>query len=260
LKHDAFRDKPQRTVVVTTIMAARDCRRNDILRRSDNAVTGRRQINPANSLREFHMVATQFSRTATDFPRRSDFPGDSGGTVDRNPMQTARVDLTGAKSPTVILAIPDTFPAVIVARPDTTPRKSTFWSSALDYLIESLGLCGAALHGVAIDPVALFEPAHDDEKLSRPRDIQSSERREVKSLISPAPIRHAPSPEHDRPPNHVTPAGYVIALSSDSPRERERKIKTTVAALAELDDRTLIDMGVPHRSQIEQVVRYCLDC
>jgi hypothetical protein len=255
LKHDAFRDMPQRTVVVTTIMAARDCRRNDILRRSDNAVTGRRQINPANSLREFHMAATQFSRTATNFPRRSDFPGDSGGAFGKNPD---RVNFTGARSPTVIIAVPDTFPAVIVAQPDATQRKATFWSSALDYLIESLALCGAALSGVAMHPIALFEPARSEEKLLRPRDTQSSERRAVTTLISPAP--HAAPREFGRTSDHVTPAGYVIALSSDGPRERERKIKMTVAALAELDDRTLLDMGVPHRSQIEQVVRYCLDC
>jgi hypothetical protein len=201
------------------------------------------------------MVATQFSRTANNLLKRNDFPGDSRGTVGKNPMRTARVDLTGARSPSVIIAVPDTSPAVIVARPDTTQRKTTFWSSVLDYLIESFGLCGAAMH-----PVALFEPARGEETLSRPGDIRSSERREVTSLISPAAIRHAPPPELDRPSNHVTPAGYVIALSTDSPRERERKIKTTVAALAELDDRTLLDMGVPHRSQIEQVVRYCLDC
>jgi len=40
----------------------------------------------------------------------------------------------------------------------------------------------------------------------------------------------------------------------------KNEIKRTVAALAELDDRTLRDIGIPHRSQIEQVVRYCRDC
>jgi len=220
------------------------------------------------------MVANHFSRTATDFLRRNDFPGDSGGTVDKNSMRTARVDLAGAISPTVIIAVPDKFPAVIVARPDMNQRKTTFWSSALDYLIERLGLYGAALyraamlpHGAvlyraALHPVPLFavEPARDEEQIPQPRDIYSNERREVTSLISPAAIQHAASPELDRQSNHVTAAGYVIALSDDSSRERERKIKTTVAALAELDDRTLLDMGVPHRSQIELVVRYCLDC
>jgi uncharacterized protein YjiS (DUF1127 family) len=41
---------------------------------------------------------------------------------------------------------------------------------------------------------------------------------------------------------------------------REREIKKAVAALARLDDRALRDIGIPERSQIEQVVRYCRDC
>jgi len=251
---------PHRAVGVNTIMAARRCRRNDISRRGDNAVTGRRQIDPANSLREFHMVATQFSRTASDCLRRNDFPGDSGGTVDKHRARRARIGLAGARSPTVMIAVPDTFPAVIVPRPDREQRKTTFWASALNYLIESLGLCGAALCGAPLHQEALIEPAAGEEKLSQPRDIHSSERRAVTTLISPAAIRSAATPEPDRRSDHVTAPGYVIALSDESSDERERKIKTTVAALAELDDRTLLDMGVPHRSQIEQVVRYCLDC
>ena len=41
---------------------------------------------------------------------------------------------------------------------------------------------------------------------------------------------------------------------------RERQIRKAVAALAELDDRTLRDIGISHRSQIDQTVRYCRDC
>ena len=37
---------------------------------------------------------------------------------------------------------------------------------------------------------------------------------------------------------------------------REREIKKAVAALVELDDRTLRDIGMPDRSQIEQAARY----
>jgi len=40
---------------------------------------------------------------------------------------------------------------------------------------------------------------------------------------------------------------------------REREIKKAVAALLALDDRTLRDIGILHRSEIEQVVRYCFD-
>jgi len=41
---------------------------------------------------------------------------------------------------------------------------------------------------------------------------------------------------------------------------REQELKKAVAALAKLDDRTLRDLGIPQRSLIEQVVRYCRDC
>jgi uncharacterized protein YjiS (DUF1127 family) len=41
---------------------------------------------------------------------------------------------------------------------------------------------------------------------------------------------------------------------------REREIKKAVAVLVALDDRTLRDIGIPHRSQVEQLVRYCFDC
>ena len=41
---------------------------------------------------------------------------------------------------------------------------------------------------------------------------------------------------------------------------RERGIKRAVHALEKFDDRTLRDMGIRHRSQIELTVRYCRDC
>jgi uncharacterized protein YjiS (DUF1127 family) len=40
---------------------------------------------------------------------------------------------------------------------------------------------------------------------------------------------------------------------------REREIRKAVAALATHDDRLLRDMGFPHRSQIEQVLRHGRD-
>jgi uncharacterized protein YjiS (DUF1127 family) len=36
---------------------------------------------------------------------------------------------------------------------------------------------------------------------------------------------------------------------------RERQVKKAVATLAEFDDRTLRDIGIPHRSQIEHAAR-----
>jgi hypothetical protein len=43
-------------------------------------------------------------------------------------------------------------------------------------------------------------------------------------------------------------------------RERQRMIEQAVAALARLDDRTLLALGIAHRSHIEWTVRYCHDC
>jgi len=42
--------------------------------------------------------------------------------------------------------------------------------------------------------------------------------------------------------------------------KREREIRKAVAALERLDDRTLLGLGIRHRSHIEQTVRYCHDC
>ncbi|WP_157088096.1 hypothetical protein [Bradyrhizobium jicamae] len=42
--------------------------------------------------------------------------------------------------------------------------------------------------------------------------------------------------------------------------EREQQIEKAIAALAKLDDRTLLGLGISHRSHIEWTVRYCHDC
>ena len=41
---------------------------------------------------------------------------------------------------------------------------------------------------------------------------------------------------------------------------REREIKSAVAALSKYDERTLRDLGIHGRADIEQMVRYCRDC
>jgi uncharacterized protein YjiS (DUF1127 family) len=41
---------------------------------------------------------------------------------------------------------------------------------------------------------------------------------------------------------------------------REREIKSAVVALAKYDERTLQDLGIHGRADIERMVRYCRDC
>lgn len=188
------------------------------------------------------MAVNHFSGTANDFLKRNAFPDDLRGTTDQKSMRTARVDLAGAKSPTVTIAIPGKVPAEIVAPPNGATSKTTSWSSVITYLTKSFAFFGAAKYPAAVFAV---EPARDEGQIPQ---------------LPPAATQHTASPEADRRGNHVTSAGYVIDFPDDSSRERERKIKTTVAALAELDDKTLLGMGIPQRSQIEEVVRHCYDC
>jgi uncharacterized protein YjiS (DUF1127 family) len=49
-------------------------------------------------------------------------------------------------------------------------------------------------------------------------------------------------------------------LSFHAHWQREREIRKAIAALTEFDDRTLRDMGIPSRSEIEHAVRCCRDC
>ena len=62
-----------------------------------------------------------------------------------------------------------------------------------------------------------------------------------------------------RVPSHV--AGLADRLSALARwHEREQKIEQAIAALAKLDDRTLLGLGISNRSHIEWTVRYCHDC
>ena len=216
---------PPRAMVVTTIMAARVAGVTIFLGRRDNPVTGRRQIDLVNSLREFHMMATQFSRTANDFRRRNDFPGDSGGTVDKHPTRTARIGLAGARAPTVILAVPDTFPAVIVARPDTEQPQDHL-------LVVGTGLSDrkswAVWRGVRWRGAASPGIRRARYRQREPFAAERDPFRRTASGYNPDPtgaIRPAASPKPDRQSDHVTAAGYVISLSDDSSENGNEKSK-----------------------------------
>jgi uncharacterized protein YjiS (DUF1127 family) len=62
--------------------------------------------------------------------------------------------------------------------------------------------------------------------------------------------------------NRLGSLGATLGTLMDLPAHwrREREIRKAVAALMEFDDRTLRDLGISGRSDIERVVRYCRDC
>jgi uncharacterized protein YjiS (DUF1127 family) len=117
------------------------------------------------------------------------------------------------------------------------------WSTTFAWMMEGFLLYGASLHPNSAFPAELL---HMERDISQPAGM------------SP-PRRSSP----------VASAGVVRRLARQSRRfvagawtnwRREREIKRAVSALAEFDDRTLRDMGISSRSQIEHVVRYCRDC
>jgi uncharacterized protein YjiS (DUF1127 family) len=54
---------------------------------------------------------------------------------------------------------------------------------------------------------------------------------------------------------HIWRKAWAAVANRWARWRREREIKEAVATLAEFDDRTLRDIGIPHRSQIEHAAR-----
>ena len=124
-----------------------------------------------------------------------------------------------------------------------------FWSSVAGYLIESFALYAASVH-----PVGLF-PVEPRPNMPQPTQLPRRPRRAVLTLVSATPTRVASLPKPESQARPAPPAGYAIGFAV-----REQEIEKAVAALAALDDRTLQDLGIAHRSHIERTVRYCHDC
>jgi len=166
--------------------------------------------------------------------------------------------------------LPEARPAM--ARPDVI-RPSVYW-----FLLEGFALYGASLHGLATSAItaitseagALRPPGLSRERRKSISRVSSAARAEMAVLESEdavdriafgsgiASTREAAARAVDRY-RFVYP-GWLIriwrAITSRWANWRhEREIKEAVAALAEYDDRMLRDMGFPHRSQIEQIVR-----
>jgi uncharacterized protein YjiS (DUF1127 family) len=137
-----------------------------------------------------------------------------------------------------------------VSSDEADVRETTFWSAVVDYLIESFALYAASIHPAALYPA---EPRPDERNILQPSEVFRRERRGLLKLVS---TTSSAGPE----PATIPTRSAENAIGFDGDRQREREIERAVAALAELDDRTLRELGIPHRSQIEQTVRYCHDC
>jgi uncharacterized protein YjiS (DUF1127 family) len=181
----------------------------------------------------------------------------------------------------------NSLPRVVPATTQADRIPIDIWSWMIASFIEGFALYGASFHGIPALPV---DP-HSAKTGATPPEKKSFHGRHISLVSSSAdPLGKTPelgrdsdslTPESGEPSATDRPAGrdMLDALEFSQPNRwhwltsyrgrvvtlwkywrRERKIKKSVAALADFDDQTLFDMGIPRRSQIEQVVRYCHDC
>jgi hypothetical protein len=166
------------------------------------------------------------------------------------------------------------------ARSATGPA-DTIWRSVLWFLLEGFALYGASVHWVATTAVTAI--ASEVDARQRQKSARSQRQRYI-SLVPPAAGHITVLEREDavdrtaygtqmpstrdgfaRPVREVDRYRFVspgwLALiwrvtgNRWAIRRREREIKLAVALLSDHDDRTLQDMGIPRRSQIEKIVR-----
>lgn len=174
--------------------------------------------------------------------------------VSRAALYLAHIDTRLRETPPI--------PALVPERQD-----KTFWSHALDFVVEGFANCGA-LH-----PAAHFHVDLQPEADAPPREtVAASERRVALSLVphvgqgtadehqvtdDPGPALVALASQETRQPGrwNLLWSCWEVVVALHSHMRREREIRQAVEALAELDDGTLKDIGIHHRSHIEYAVR-----
>ena len=203
----------------------------------------------------------------------------------RDKRGSAHKELTRTSQPDAAAnSLPNEMPSVMPA----DRQETAFWPAVVRYLMEGFALYGASVYPTGCFPEILRS---NKKKTQQTRKVVLREHGYL-SLVSPI-ARDGVAGELERDTNLTTSTGSEAAYAEDKLHEfdgvvslqnsqsnrsnwltsswevvatlgthghREREIKKAVAALAKFDDRTLRDIGIPQRSQIEQVVRYCRDC
>jgi uncharacterized protein YjiS (DUF1127 family) len=173
---------------------------------------------------------------------------DNSSTTHENGAWAPRLDLADVKSP----------PAITPTMTRADRQNIGSWPSIFTFLTEGFALYGASCgsYGALLNEIAT-SPAEASAR--QPEKISPCERRKFIFIVSPSARPGVTAPERETCRNWLGKPRRAIA-SRWAHWRRQREIKKAVAALTKLDDGTLRDIGIPHRSQIEQVVRYCRDC
>jgi uncharacterized protein YjiS (DUF1127 family) len=266
---------------------------SNIVEGSDGPVTDSRQISPHQQLRGNLMFSKMQSSVYQNrggsqhhAPSVNDvrFGGiDTKISVDQKLVPAPRPTLENTAAQEVI-------PPAMSTVTGTDRANLASWSSAFTYLMEGFTLYGASLHPNAYFPVERYQA---EKSIPQPWEISQREWRRFISLALPSATGCVVALEPEHVTNRIAPNESEVATADNilvefdgvtSPHvtqpsrrnwltssweviaalwthwRREHEIRKTVSVLAECDDRTLRDIGIPHRSQIEQTIRCCRDC
>jgi len=186
--------------------------------------------------------------------------------------------------PDVSKQIPDpseTATKLLAATRPATGQADAIWQSVLWFFLEGFALY--SLHWVATTPVTVIASEDDVRQRQKPARSERQKSSLVSARAETTILEHQdaidrtavgtrkpstrdsfmpPAREVDRH-RFVQPGWLAMIWRAIARRwaksRREREIKKAVTALAEYDDRTLRDVGIPDRSQIEQILRYDRD-
>ncbi|MHC2621310.1 uncharacterized protein YjiS (DUF1127 family) [Bradyrhizobium huanghuaihaiense] len=178
---------------------------------------------------------------------------DGRGMARLGPDRTTRLGHAETRSP----------PTLQAAAPGS--QVSLFRSVAFAFM-EGFALYGAALHPSASMPVHAilaarreWEPYPEADEPAKP--VPDGDGRGPCSSGNVVKFDRVlpPDVQPERRWSWLRSAGETLTVLLAHLR-REREIRRAVAALTELDDRTLRDLGIRGRSDVERMVRYCRDC
>jgi uncharacterized protein YjiS (DUF1127 family) len=154
-------------------------------------------------------------------------------------------------------------PAAILSIAKAGYAPTSLWWSVLASFAEGFGAYSVALYPTGDIPVqAILLAKRESPQHPGCRELTATGREHETGLLSEDIRLGSGSTLDALLPRHrnLLTSIYDTAAALWAHWRREREIKRAVVALAQFDDRSLRDMGIASRSEIEQVVRYCHDC
>lgn len=140
-----------------------------------------------------------------------------------------------------------------------------WWWAAMAFFMEGFALYGASLYPSAVftlEEASLPANVHQARLVDSQRAIAQgqgvSPALNGSNVIAPGLAAWTEQPQRDRGDWLAGLGEKIVAVWTRWRREQE--IRTAIRALAEYDDRTLRDLGIQGRADIERMVRYCRDC